>query len=99
MQGALYCIGCSLAGFNYFTHVVCLMIYDIEHRYWICLLVLLFIILGHREMPPRIKVPRITPKYTVYGEYCLVYLFFKKSPLKKNLKNLTKVQTHTHWII
>ena len=44
LQGALYCIGCSLAGILYFTHVVCLTIYDIEYRYWICLLVLLFII-------------------------------------------------------
>ena len=44
LQGALYCIGCSLAGFRYFTHVVCLTIYGIEYRYWICLLVLLFII-------------------------------------------------------
>ena len=43
LQEALYCIGCSLAGFEYFTHVACLMIYDIEYRYWLCLLVLLFI--------------------------------------------------------
>ena len=43
LQGALYFIWCSLAGLEYFTHVVCLMIYNIEYRYWICLLVFLFL--------------------------------------------------------
>ena len=40
LQGALYCIRCSLAWFLYFTHVVCLVICDIDYRYWIYLLVL-----------------------------------------------------------
>ena len=41
LQGALNCIGCSLAWYLYFTHVVvCPSIYGIEYRYWICLLVL-----------------------------------------------------------
>ena len=38
LQGAL--IGCPLAWYSYFTHVFCLLIYDIDYRYWICLLVL-----------------------------------------------------------
>ena len=41
-----------------FTHVVCLVIYDIEYRYWICLLVLLFdyIINNISEVPLYINI-------------------------------------------
>ena len=32
LQGALNCIGCSLALYLYFTDVVCLLIYGIDYR-------------------------------------------------------------------
>ena len=40
LQGALNCIGCSLAWYLYFTHVVYSLIYGIDYQYWICMMVL-----------------------------------------------------------
>ena len=53
-----------------FTHVVCLMIYDIEYRYWICLLVLLFIIY-YDTCRPYVKIEHLLLLILKVFEYLL----------------------------